>query len=143
MDYTELAKEFMQNMVQSKKGNLHKNMRNSMQGETFILHYISDNGGKVIPSAISHDMDISSARIAAALNSLEGKGYITRCIDKNDRRKIVVELTEAGKKQEEEKKKCIMETTAGMLKYLGEEDAKHFVRILKKLAERGSLTEEE
>ena len=53
----------------------------------FVLTYISKHGGSVIPSEISNEMGISTARIAAALGSLESKGLITRRIDERDRRR--------------------------------------------------------
>jgi len=80
-------------------------------------------------------MGISTARIAAALGSLESKGLITRRIDEKDRRRILVELTDAGREKEAEHAKGIMRVLVRMLENLGEADAIEFLRILKKVAE--------
>jgi DNA-binding MarR family transcriptional regulator len=136
MDYTTLAHEFMKNMGQLRKHNSQKQLNDSMHGEAFVLHYISMHDGNVIPSEISKEMGISSARIAATLNSLESKGMITRMIDVSDRRRILVELTSSGKEQVEKHFQEIMEFTTNMLCFLGEHDAKEYVRIMGRLADR-------
>lgn len=79
-------------------------------------------------------MDISSARIAAALNSLDKKGLITRQIDTNDRRRILIELTPAGTDAAEQQSRTILEDTTKMFNLLGEQDAKEYVRITSRLA---------
>jgi DNA-binding MarR family transcriptional regulator len=107
-----------------------------MHGEIFVLAYINRHEGNVIPSEISNEIGISTARVAATLNSLENKGWITRMIDVNDRRKILVDITSEGKKQVENHFQMMTNTTAKMLEYLGEDDAKEYVRIMRKLGER-------
>lgn len=111
-----------------------KNISEAMHGEAFVLDYIADHGEEVIPSKIGQKMDVSSARVAQALNSIEGKDLITRHIDTNDRRKIIVRLTPKGKAQAERHRREMISMTAQMLELLGEEDAIEFVRITSKLA---------
>lgn len=136
MDYTTLAHEFMKNMGQLRKRNAQKQLSDSMHGEAFVLFYISHHEGNVIPSEISNEMGISSARVAATLNSLESKGMIIRKIDVSDRRRILVELTPAGKEQVDKHFQMIMNITMNMLTFLGEHDAKEYVRIIGRLAEK-------
>jgi DNA-binding MarR family transcriptional regulator len=93
------------------------------------------HGGRAIPSEISKEMGISTARIAAALGSLESKGLITRRIDERDRRRILVELTDAGRAQQNEHENMIMGMLERMLRNLGETDSLEFLRILKRIAE--------
>ena len=136
MDYTNLAREFMEIMNQMRKCNIHKPISDSMHGEIFVRLYISKHEYNVIPSEISNEVGISTARVAATLNSLEKKGMITRKIDVNDRRRILVEMTPSGREQIENHFKMIMKITTNMLSYLGENDAKEYVRIMRRLAER-------
>lgn len=136
MDYASLALEFMETMNRLRKRNGQKKLNDSMHGEAFVLHYISLHEGNVIPSEISNEMGISSARIAATLNSLESKGMITRMIDVSDRRRILVELTSSGREQVDKHFQEIMKFTTDMLCFLGENDAKEYVRIMRRLAER-------
>ncbi len=137
MDYKQLTREFMEVMNQFRKHNTHKPISDAMHGEIFVLHYISHHHRSVIPSEISNELGISTARVAATLNSLEKKGLITRRIDLEDRRRILVEVTPEGKEQVDKHFQMIMDKTANMLRYLGEEDAKELIRILKRLSERG------
>jgi DNA-binding MarR family transcriptional regulator len=136
LDYTDLAHEFMGIMYQLRKRSAQKQISDSMHGETFVLHYISQHEGNVIPSEISNEVGISTARVAATLNGLESKGLITRKIDVSDRRRILVEMTPAGKEQVEKHFQMIMNTTTNMLRYLGEDDAKEYIRIMRKLSEK-------
>ena len=138
MDYRKLAEDFMQKMFLLSKARPQRKMHDSMKGESFVLHYLDHQGGSAQPSELSNSMDISTARIAAALNSLERKGMITRRIDTSDRRRILVELTEAGKIQSEAQRQEILEHAAKMLGMLGEEDAREYVRITGRMAEFAS-----
>lgn len=138
MDYKELAKEFMQKMYLMNKARPHKQINESMHGESFAMRYLAHQEGSVLPGEISKIMGISSARVAAALNSLERKGLITRQIDTGDRRRILVHLTPEGKALAEEQQQEILENISGLLSRLGENDAKEYVRITGRLAEFAS-----
>ena len=138
MDYTELAKQFLNNTYQFRKGRQQKKIDETMHGEAFVIMYISKRGGDVLPSEISNKMNITSARVAAALSSLENKGLITRTMDPNDRRKILVDLTPAGKELAESYEQKALDGAKRMLEMLGEQDALEFVRILGKLAKFSS-----
>jgi DNA-binding MarR family transcriptional regulator len=134
MDYTEAAAELLRNMQMLHKSRPQKKIAESLQGEIFVLHYLFSRGDDVVPGEISNTMDISSARIAATLNSLESKGFLTREIDKNDRRRILVRLTPEGKAVAQKHQWAVIQNTAEMLSFLGEEDTKEYIRITCKLA---------
>ena len=136
LDYTVLAREYMEVLFQMRNRKASKRITDSMHGEHVMLSYLSHHDGTGIPSEISSELGVSTARIAATLNSLEAKGLITRRIDELDRRRILVELTEAGKTRESNHTKHIMGVVVHMLEDLGEHDAVEFLRILKKLSSR-------
>jgi DNA-binding MarR family transcriptional regulator len=136
MDYIALAREYMEILYKMRKRKHEKQINDSLRGEQFVLTYISKHGDSVIPSEISNEMGISTARVAATLGALESKGLISRRIDETDRRRILVELTPEGHAQVNKHTKAIMGMMARMLQDLGEEDATQLLRILKKIAER-------
>lgn len=136
MDYTALAREYMEVLFQMRNRKASKKISDSMHGEHMMLSYLSHHGGSGIPSEISSELGISTARIAATLNSLESKGLLTRRIDELDRRRILVELTAHGREKESNHTKRIMGVMVHMLEDLGEHDAVEFLRILKKLSSR-------
>lgn len=143
MDYTELAKEFIQTMHMFKKlGPPQKRIVESLRGELFALQSIARRGGDVLPGEICDEMDVSSARVAATLNSLENKGLITREIDKSDRRQILVRLTQKGKELSDEHMNDILQDAAMLLSRLGEHDAREFIRIIGRMAEIASSFEQ-
>jgi len=136
LDYTALAREYMEVLFQMRNRKASKKISDSMHGEHVMLSYLSHHGGSGTPSEISSELCISTARIAATLNSLEAKGLLTRRIDEQDRRRILVELTPAGQEQESNHAKHIMSVVVHMLEDLGEHDSVEFLRILKKLSSR-------
>lgn len=136
MDYEKIAQEYMATIYQMSQRNSQKQINDSMYGENFVLFFIFEHSSRVSPSDISKAMGITSARIAAILNSLEKKDLISRRIDPDDRRRILIEITEEGKTQVAQQRQEITKMTTAMLEYLGEEDALELVRIMKKLALR-------
>ena len=136
MDYTALAREYMEVLFKMRKHKGEKKINDSLRGEHFVMTFIAHHGGSVIPSEISNKMGISTARIAAALNGLESKGLVTRSIDKSDRRRILVELTTAGQAHVAEHEKMISNMMVRTLQGIGEEDAIELLRILKKISDR-------
>ncbi|MCL2153435.1 MAG: MarR family transcriptional regulator [Oscillospiraceae bacterium] len=135
MDYIKLATALFNDMGSVRRVNSQKSINESLHGEAFVLHYIAKRGGDVQPGEIGSEMNVSTARIATALNSLEKKGLITRQIDTTNRRHILVGITPDGKRTAEEHQKFVLENVAQMLELLGEQDAKEYVRITRKLAE--------
>ena len=134
MEYRELAVEFFKDLHSLKKVRPQKHISESLRGEAFALQYIAYHNGPVLPGEISDEMGISSARIAAALNSLEKKGLVTRRIDPEDRRRILVELTELGQEQARRHTEEILNNITQMLSALSEQDARDYVRITAILA---------
>jgi len=101
----------------------------SGRGEVFILKYLLTKNAPALPSELSEALDSSTARISAALKTLEKKGQIHREIDTTNRRYILVTLTEAGR----ERIRAIMQQMRShlirVLTEMGEEDAREFVRL--------------
>ena len=135
MDYPALAAELLGNMQSLRKAKAQKHIDESLHGEAFVLHYIANHDGDVLPGEIGGEMGVSSARIAVTLNGLESKGLITRHIDLSDRRKILVGITPEGKALAEKQQQAVLEGASKMLALLGEQDAKNYVRIVGRLSE--------
>jgi len=134
VDYSGLAMELLNKMRLLHKAKSQRCIDEALQGEAFVLHYIMRHGDDVLPGEICDEMNVSSARIAQTLNNIEKKGWITRQISLNDRRKILVKLTQEGKNAAEKHNHDVVEIAAKMLYLLGEHDAKEYVRITGKLA---------
>lgn len=53
--------------------------------------------GKALPSAIARDVDLKQATVTVLVNKLEDAGLVTKRRDTEDRRRVWVELTDAGR----------------------------------------------
>jgi DNA-binding MarR family transcriptional regulator len=133
MNNLDLAKQFLNSLFLIKKHGFRKKITENMQGEILAILYIFEHKDIVLPSEMSNEMNISSARVAAMLNSLENKELVTRQIDKTDRRKILVSLTEKGQELAKKHSQQVENHAAQMLELLGEHDAMELVRITEKL----------
>ena len=86
----------------------------------------------------------SSARTAIALRNLEQKGYIEREIDKTDRRKILVSITDEGRKVACEEREEAIGRMNLIVEELGADDSREFIRIAERIVEiTGKLKEQE
>ena len=134
-DYEELARGFLSHGPGSFRGGPQHHIDEAMRGENFVLMYLSQHHDSVAPSSIGAAMGVSTARVAAALNGLESKGLITRQIDADDRRRILVDLTPDGRCLIERRQQELLDYTTRVFAYLGEPDAAEFVRIWGRLTE--------
>ncbi len=63
--------------------------------QLLVLRYVGENGA-ALPSAIAKSIDLKQATVTVLVNKLEGAGLVTRRRDTEDRRRVWVELTDAG-----------------------------------------------
>lgn len=90
-----------------------------------------------LPSELSRSLYASSARIAALLKHLEAKGWIVRTPDADDERRVDVVLTEAGAACIRERLSAVLDEVSGLLSALSPEEAVEYVRLQRKLLEKG------
>jgi len=135
MDYEKLAEQFLRGGHASMRDSPQRRIDDSMRGENFVLFFLATRSGSVTPGDLCAEMGVSTARVAATLNSLESKGLISRRIDPDDRRRVRVELTEAGRRVADDQRRLILARTTSMLQMLGEQDATELVRIWGRLSQ--------
>jgi len=139
MDYEKLAEDLLDLRAKMPRIKMERRMDEYMSGEIFALDFLASSDTEVHPKDISRALSLTSARIAAILNSLEKQGYLTRNPDPDDSRQLIVRLTEAGRELGYKRREELVKRTASMLESLGEEDAGNYVRIQKKLVMMGQL----
>ena len=133
MDMEQMAKELLQFMEALPRRAPQNWLGEFSKGELFILNYLHINGGTAWPSMMSEAMQTSTARIAAALNSLERKGWITREPSDEDRRRKLVHLTSKGTEYIESYRDKALKNITKLLMELGEEDAMEYLRITQRM----------
>jgi DNA-binding MarR family transcriptional regulator len=132
--YYELAKEFSKAMMKRARIKHKCDFHDGIFGEKFVLRYLDEKSG-ALPGEISDAIGITTARVAATLNSLESKGLVTREIDKEDRRKIIVTITPKGKEVSSLQNKEHIDHFARVFERLGEADAREYVRLITRVTE--------
>jgi DNA-binding MarR family transcriptional regulator len=84
---------------------------------------------------ISNLLQITPAGVTHLINPLEEAGYIERLQAPNDRRIVLIGLTEKGTKVAESLIAEVQERLIGLINHLGEEDSKTLIRLMSKSIE--------
>lgn len=130
--YTALAKDLLESLDR-KKGPPHEDMNASMRGEMAVMRLLAENGHPLTAGSISKTLHMTTSRTAAVLGSLKKKELIDRICDEADKRRVLVTLTPKGFALCMAKKQQVIDDMSNMLLQLGEEDARHFVRLMKRV----------
>lgn len=93
----------------------------------------SDNNISI--SEVQDGLHITKSAISQMMNSLEKKGFIQRKIDTEDRRKIVVTLTKAGKDILKETKESANQNLDKIISNLGDDNTKQFIELLNQVSD--------
>lgn len=130
MDYNALAEELLTSMAFRKMPVEHSKHSSGEQGILLYLHNVRDG---VLSGELSRDLGITTGRTAIALKDLEKKGLVSRSVSQTDRRCVVVHITEQGRNAALEFRRHALNALANTLACLGEEDARTYVRLIKKI----------
>jgi DNA-binding MarR family transcriptional regulator len=84
-------------------------------------------------TALSDLLKITPAGVTHLLNPLETLGYIERLPDPNDRRVVLIGLTQEGDAMAQDLIAEVQEKLSGLVKYLGEEDSRTLIRLMSKV----------
>jgi DNA-binding MarR family transcriptional regulator len=133
VNYDEFAIELLGKICTLKKTKPQKLFVDALHGESFAISYIAKSNSDVLPSEIGQAMEVSSARIATILNNLEKKELVTRRIDPQDRRKVLVGITQKGKDYADNRHNSIVKGISQILQELGEHDANECIRLSERI----------
>lgn len=132
MDYRALAMEMLEGMAFQKMPTEKQSQMSS--GERGILSYLRYVKDGAFAGELSRDLGVTTGRIAVALKNLEKKGMIARSAGEKDRRCVVVRITPEGIRAAEAFYDHVLDATQRMLEALGEQDAREYVRIVRRIA---------
>ena len=113
-----------------------------LKGENFLLSYLNDVGGESTPGILAEHLDVSPARVAAILRTLELKKLIIRKADVNDKRRTTVKITPKGVEWVNAAQSQITQNAISLIDSLGEEDANELFRILNKIIKSQSSSKD-
>ncbi|TFG83507.1 MAG: MarR family transcriptional regulator [Erysipelotrichales bacterium] len=140
MDST-LKKERIQNLIAAMERlrRAQKSMRHehAHEGPIFpLIEFAQICGDEAVPtSRLAEVFGISPAAATQFINRLTFFGYVTREHNPDDRRQVMVKLSEKGSRKAAAAQSEFMDNMSGLLDYLGEEDASKLNAIIEKVAE--------
>lgn len=132
MDSQQMAREMMRDLCTLVRGPV-QDLQGFSGGEAGALGYLAARGEPITPTELSRELDLTTARVANILNSLERKDYVQRTHDSQDRRRVLVTVTEKGLRLAEDHRDRVLQQLATVLDWLGEEDAQECFRLLKRI----------
>ncbi len=94
-----------------------------------IRHLVEENG-YAVPSMICDELGLSKSSLTAILNEFEEQNFITREISKEDRRMLLLSLTEKAKAKICEHHSYMKKSISDLIDYLGEEDADKLTELI-------------
>lgn len=106
----------------------------TMRGEMAVMRLLHESRQKMTAGEISSKLDMTTSRVAAVLGSLEKKNLLKRESDAEDRRRVLVTLTEKGDVFCEKRRQHFIKKISMLLLMLGD-DAPTFVRLLGRVFE--------
>ena len=113
----------------------------TLRGEMAVMRLLHSSAKqKMTAGELSSRLGMTTSRVAAVLGSLQKKGLLERESDEEDRRRVMVSLTEAGDRLCEKRKRHFMSKISEMLAMLGE-DAPTFVHLIGRVFEITSSPE--
>lgn len=100
-----------------------------------MLSIIEARGEVVRPGMLAACSHATPGAVSQTLKSLEEKGLIVRRRGEGDSRSVTISLTDTGHEFEKEGRRLHDERFMHMLEFLGEDDAREFVRIVNRMLE--------
>lgn len=108
-------------------------------GEIVVMNGIAKNASgldkKICVSDIQTNLYITKPAVSQIFSSLEKKGYISREVDTNDRRKILVTLTPKGHEVVKHMKDYSNKMLSEIISRLGEDDTKQLIDLFNRFAD--------
>ena len=129
MDARQRVRDFLKRFYENRPKDFFKELDDSKRGMYMVMHMLDGADGDTAAGDIANGLGISTPRVAAALNALEKKGYVTRKTLETDRRRINVKLTDSGRREIARCDKEIFDNVEYLFDTVGEKDMNEFIRI--------------
>ncbi|MBE6072205.1 MAG: MarR family transcriptional regulator [Clostridium butyricum] len=110
---------------------INRTLQDSIRGEYGVLRYLMYVHDNVSAGILTEQLHVVPGRMTDTLKSLEHKGFIKRCKDEEDKRKVNVCITEKGKVEAKEKRDYITKEYEDLFRILGKNDTEELIRLLK------------
>jgi DNA-binding MarR family transcriptional regulator len=95
-----------------------------------LLYYIKEHNGDLSGEKIRNELSVTKPAVSQMLASLEKKGFLTRETNKENRRCIVLSLTEKGTRFIEKTEKETDKRLAGIISRFGKNDTRSLITLI-------------
>lgn len=123
------AKLFLENFYKSRPVFFLEKLNDNTKGIFVILRLLAYSTEEIFAGDISSKLSFSTPRVAAALNTLEKKRYISRKTSTSDARKTIVNITDEGMAALKEREAELLKFVTLLIDKVGEQDLNEFLRI--------------
>ena len=97
-----------------------------------VLGILRDHG-PMSPSALSDRLIVTRATVTGVLDSLEGRGFVRRSANPDDRRSLVVEISPAGLKVLKRLRTLVHRNEKAWLGVLSDADLRAYIELLHRI----------
>lgn len=133
MNTEEMAEVIFRQLKPTSSSSLVESLNEFSRGEAGVLGYLAFDKDEATAGELSEMLNVSTARIASILNSLENKKYIKRKVDCLDKRKTLVVITDMGMALAVNTKKEIINKIVKVINDVGYDEIKDYLNITLKI----------
>ena len=98
-----------------------------------VLSSLADSGDPLPPHDIAERLIVSRATVTGLVDSLEKRGFVRRRPHPTDRRMLLVEITDKGRKVADEFRPIVHRHHRGWFEVLDEKDKERFIGFLHRI----------
>lgn len=109
-------------------------INDARRGMVYVIGYLYREKREITFNELSKKLDVSTARITKLLQKLVAKGYVNKRQDENDKRKIIISLTDRGNEIAKSIEEKFYETISDVIDYIGIDDINKFIEITTKIS---------
>jgi DNA-binding MarR family transcriptional regulator len=98
-----------------------------------VLSILAESDSPLSPNKIAEDLIISRATVTGLLDSLERHGYVRRTPHGSDRRMLLIELTDTGRKVARDFRPIVHQNEKAWLAALSEKEQRQLIDLLHRI----------
>ncbi|KFI62013.1 MarR family winged helix-turn-helix transcriptional regulator [Bifidobacterium cuniculi] len=129
MDYEDEAIREVMHVMWGSRSRMTRSLERGGHGEMFVMRELMMHGART-PSQLAEAMRVTSGRVSAVIAALLRKGWVTRAEDPEDRRRVVVALSDEGRAAIHEHSEGMRDNLRWIFKRMGERRTREFVDLI-------------
>lgn len=129
MGYEDEAMHELMHVVWGSHSRMTRSMERGRHGEMSVMRMLMTHGRRT-PSQLAAAMHVTSGRVSTVISSLMKKGWVTRAEDPSDRRRVVVALTDEGRRAARAHVEAMQSDLRWVFERMGERRTREFVDLV-------------